>query len=118
MMLIDSHCHLDRLDLTAHEGSLDKALDAARARGVGKFLCIGVDAANAPVVKGLAKQYGDVWCSVGIHPLDLSRNDPAGLDWLLTELNHPRVVAIGERSEEHTSELQSRPHLVCRLLLE
>src|SRR5436305_11904381 len=25
---------------------------------------------------------------------------------------------IGLRSEEHTSELQSRPHLVCRLLLE
>src|SRR2546422_2284225 len=25
---------------------------------------------------------------------------------------------IGERSEEHTSELQSRLHLVCRLLLE
>src|SRR5690554_7224594 len=31
-----------------------------------------------------------------------------------------RVVHGGERfrSEEHTSELQSRPHLVCRLLLE
>src|SRR3989442_13316024 len=28
----------------------------------------------------------------------------------------PRVLS--ERSEEHTSELQSRPHLVCRLLLE
>src|SRR3989442_11600767 len=31
------------------------------------------------------------------------------------------VAAGGElrrRSEEHTSELQSRPHLVCRLLLE
>src|SRR5687768_18371256 len=26
--------------------------------------------------------------------------------------------AIGDRSEEHTSELQSRLHLVCRLLLE
>src|SRR5690625_5863419 len=25
---------------------------------------------------------------------------------------------IGDRSEEHTSELQSRGHLVCRLLLE
>src|SRR5690554_744508 len=25
---------------------------------------------------------------------------------------------ISTRSEEHTSELQSRPHLVCRLLLE
>src|SRR5690554_7505408 len=27
-------------------------------------------------------------------------------------------VLVGSRSEEHTSELQSRPHLVCRLLLE
>src|SRR5690554_7488384 len=25
---------------------------------------------------------------------------------------------VSARSEEHTSELQSRPHLVCRLLLE
>src|SRR3712207_7168302 len=30
----------------------------------------------------------------------------------------PQVVATGERSEEHTSELQSRQYLVCRLLLE
>src|SRR3989442_7141413 len=28
------------------------------------------------------------------------------------------VVRQAGRSEEHTSELQSRPHLVCRLLLE
>src|SRR2546422_1239765 len=27
-------------------------------------------------------------------------------------------ATLGERSEEHTSELQSRLHLVCRLLLE
>src|SRR3989442_9460023 len=26
--------------------------------------------------------------------------------------------SVSHRSEEHTSELQSRPHLVCRLLLE
>src|SRR2546422_7936186 len=30
----------------------------------------------------------------------------------------PVVCAVAERSEEHTSELQSRLHLVCRLLLE
>src|SRR6266498_5779545 len=29
-----------------------------------------------------------------------------------------RIQARLHRSEEHTSELQSRPHLVCRLLLE
>src|SRR5439155_22664463 len=28
------------------------------------------------------------------------------------------VVGVYDRSEEHTSELQSRGHLVCRLLLE
>src|SRR3712207_8495597 len=28
------------------------------------------------------------------------------------------IAGIGERSEEHTSELQSRQYLVCRLLLE
>src|SRR2546422_3782478 len=30
----------------------------------------------------------------------------------------PRHMVLAERSEEHTSELQSRLHLVCRLLLE
>src|SRR5690554_7534679 len=30
----------------------------------------------------------------------------------------PVLVPKHKRSEEHTSELQSRPHLVCRLLLE
>src|SRR2546429_7720233 len=39
-----------------------------------------------------------------------------------TETAHLQVVIGpslgGERSEEHTSELQSRLHLVCRLLLE
>src|SRR3989442_10886511 len=43
---------------------------------------------------------------------DLSRGNLEGGD--------PDTIEIpsGERSEEHTSELQSRPHLVCRLLLE
>src|SRR5256884_7375120 len=37
----------------------------------------------------------------------------------ITEQIHQRVVGLArERSEEHTSELQSRLHLVCRLLLE
>src|SRR5207253_4308341 len=31
---------------------------------------------------------------------------------------HPLTIVAHSRSEEHTSELQSRGHLVCRLLLE
>src|SRR5436305_2752533 len=34
------------------------------------------------------------------------------------EVHLEREVRVERRSEEHTSELQSRPHLVCRLLLE
>src|SRR2546422_3089693 len=33
-------------------------------------------------------------------------------------MNEMRTIGTGKRSEEHTSELQSRLHLVCRLLLE
>lgn len=110
-MLVDSHCHLDRLDLTLHGGSLDAALDAARARGVGHFLCIGVSADNAAAVKGLAERYADVDCSVGVHPLDVQPGAAPALDWLLNELNHPRVVAIGETGldyhyEPEAAELQ------------
>ncbi|BDX20410.1 TatD family hydrolase [Halopseudomonas aestusnigri] len=95
-MLIDSHCHLDRLDLTPYNGSLDALLDAARGRGVGKFLCIGVDADNAATVQQLADSHADVFCSVGIHPLDLKDGKATDLVWLLERLQHPRTVAIGE----------------------
>ncbi|MCY1428189.1 putative metal-dependent hydrolase YcfH [compost metagenome] len=112
-MLIDSHCHLDRLDLAAHDGSLDAALDAARARGVSQFLCIGVSADNAGTVKSLAERYDDVHCSVGVHPLDLQPGESLALDWLLAELEHPRVVAIGETGldyhyEPEAAELQQQ----------
>jgi len=96
-MLVDSHCHLDRLNLEAQGGSLDAALEAARARGVGHFLCIGVSQSNAGAVKALAQQYADVDCSVGVHPLDIEEGEGTlTLDWLLTEIRHPKVVAIGE----------------------
>ena len=106
-MLIDSHCHLDRLDLSAYAGSLDTALDAARARGVGHFLCIGVSADNAGAVKGLAERYADVDCSVGVHPLDLEPGAAPALEWLLDELNHPHVVAIGETGLDYHYEPES-----------
>lgn len=95
-MLIDSHCHLDRLDLTAFDGRLDAVLDSARARGVRHFLCIGISTENAATVRAFTERYADVDCSVGVHPLDLVRGGEPTLDWLLEELEHPGVVAVGE----------------------
>src|SRR6266498_5096288 len=37
--------------------------------------------------------------------------------WLCGVFGEPGAERTPFRSEEHTSELQSRPHLVCRLLL-
>src|SRR5690554_7129112 len=40
----------------------------------------------------------------------------APINWAI--INGEKETGVTTRSEEHTSELQSRPHLVCRLLLE
>src|SRR5687768_17752366 len=49
----------------------------------------------------------------------LAEDLPRELDWLEGELPAEGFLfGEGIRSEEHTSELQSRLHLVCRLLLE
>src|SRR3712207_7891411 len=49
----------------------------------------------------------------GMHPAVA-----AGLTCVRDELPPRRIMIITSRSEEHTSELQSRQYLVCRLLLE
>src|SRR5215813_8846409 len=54
--------------------------------------------------------------------LEAGRRHPSPeiLARIAEELTLPQaeLEALDTRSEEHTSELQSRPHLVCRLLLE
>src|SRR5690554_4161236 len=44
--------------------------------------------------------------------------DPFWIAWDTLLLWLALIHGANGRSEEHTSELQSRPHLVCRLLLE
>src|SRR3712207_7700324 len=52
----------------------------------------------------------------------LRRVPTIGAEQRLREANHARLFGdecnVAVRSEEHTSELQSRQYLVCRLLLE
>src|SRR3712207_8748515 len=50
------------------------------------------------------------------NPLDMVATDPA--KYLVTFFPRPPARDVVDRSEEHTSELQSSQYLVCRLLLE
>ncbi|MGM0593366.1 MAG: TatD family hydrolase [Pseudomonadota bacterium] len=94
-MLVDSHCHLDRLDLTPFDDDLSRALDAAREQGVERFLCVAIDRGNIPDVIAIAEQHDDVYASVGVHP---NEEDPREVtaEELVRLAEHPKVIAIGE----------------------
>lgn len=94
-MLIDSHCHLDRLDLTRHMHSLDRALDFARDQGVGHFLCVCIDMENYAAVIEIADRYEDVSASVGLHPTEVVACEPSVED-LIAKGQHPKIIAVGE----------------------
>lgn len=94
-MLVDSHCHLDRIDLTPYDGSLDAAIAAARERGVTRMLCISVDRSNADTVCAIARSHEGVYASVGVHPLDVA-DELETVDSVCALADRPEVVAIGE----------------------
>lgn len=93
--LVDSHCHLDRLDLSPYEQNVDALMTATREAGVSHLLCIGVDLETFPAVKNLAEAYANVHCTVGVHPLYKDSREPTAKE-LIDIAAHPRVVAIGE----------------------
>lgn len=93
--LVDSHCHLDRLNLDAYDGDFQAMLAATRADGISHMLCIGVDLETFPRVRELAQMHSDVHATVGVHPLYQDSREPDA-DELVRLADHPRVVAIGE----------------------
>ncbi|MDQ2077995.1 TatD family hydrolase [Marinimicrobium sp. ABcell2] len=94
-MLVDSHCHLDRLKLDPYNGDLSAALDAARARDIQQFLCIGVSLDNRHAVLDIAHRFPDVVASVGVHPCDVE-SGTASVEQLVNWSQDPKVVALGE----------------------
>lgn len=93
--LVDSHCHLDRLDLDAYQGDFQAMLSATRADGISRMLCIGVDLETFPRVRALAEAHPEVHATVGVHPLYKDSREPDAAE-LMRLADHPRVVAIGE----------------------
>ncbi len=93
--LVDSHCHLDRLDLEALGMDLPGVLEKAGELGVSRMLCVGINRTELPRVLALAERYAQVYASVGVHPNEREATE-VSVDELLALADHPRVVAIGE----------------------
>lgn len=94
-MLVDSHCHLDRLDLAPFGGSIDGVLAAAREQDIGHFLCVAINLEDYPAMLAIAESHEQVTASVGLHPNEQGGHDP-GVGELIERARHPKVVAIGE----------------------
>ncbi len=94
-LLVDSHCHLDRLDLTPYHGELAGALDDARSHGIGHMLCVCINWENLQPVVALAHQHANVFATVGVHPNDDEGHEPS-IDELVQAASDSRVIAIGE----------------------
>ncbi|WP_370978831.1 TatD family hydrolase [Agaribacterium sp. ZY112] len=94
-MLVDSHCHLDRLKLEAYGGDLTKALDAARERDISAMLCVCISEENKQAVLDIAAQHDDIFASVGVHPSDVNARIYS-VEELVEWSKAPKVVALGE----------------------
>ena len=95
LALVDSHCHLDRLDLAKLGGDLDAVLDTARQHAVTHMLCVCIDLDNFPAVQALADRYPQVYASIGVHPNERDTRDP-GVGELLALSQATKVIAVGE----------------------
>lgn len=93
-MLIDSHCHLDRLKAAPDQASLQHIIAQAKARGVEYFLCVNVRQQGFTQMQAKMADFEQIFLSAGVHPLDVKE----GLDTaqLYEYINDPKVVAIGE----------------------
>lgn len=94
MPLVDSHCHLDMLDLSPYNGDLDMVIQNARSKGVVHILNVCVSMNKYAEVLATAKRYPFVSASVGLHPNEL--DEELSEKELIGYAEDDKVVAIGE----------------------
>ena len=95
MQIVDSHCHIDRVDLEVFGGSVESMLSHAKELSVNKFLCVCIDLEHFDQVHNLALQHSNIYASVGVHPTEIISKEPS-VEKLLELSSSDRVIAIGE----------------------
>lgn len=94
-MFIDSHCHLDRIDLKPYNNDFATFVQDARAKQIEHMLCIAIDLESYPDMLALIAPYPEISLSVGVHPNVTESREPS-VDELLQLATHEKVIAIGE----------------------
>lgn len=95
LFLVDSHCHLDRLDLSPLGGGLSQVIKAAKEVGVGHFLNVCIHPKNFPHLLAMAIDEPAMSVSVGLHPTEIITKEPT-VEELVSYAQHFKVVALGE----------------------
>ncbi len=93
--LVDSHCHLDRLELSKYDGELQGAIDSATNNNVGHMLCVSIDLEAYPAMLEQVRDYPQISVSVGVHPNEREGEEPT-VDRLVELAQDDKVIAIGE----------------------
>lgn len=118
-MLVDSHCHLNLLNLDQYHGDVALVIKEAKRAGVETLLCVGVDLETAPEVLAIAERFDNVWASVGLHPSHKTLQEPTEQDYI-NLASHPKVVALGEMgldyyyNKENLEEMRERFRIQIR----
>lgn len=94
-MLTDSHCHLDKINLDPFNGNFSEMIEAATDFDVSQFLCVCIDTEHFQNVLTPAKNYSNIFCSVGVHPTHKDSYAPK-VEELIELAQHKEVIAIGE----------------------
>jgi TatD DNase family protein len=93
-LFIDSHCHLDRLDLAEFNHDINNVVYAASKAGVSEMLCVCVTLEDFPKMAESTKRFENVYLTCGAHPLN--QEDQIEEANLLKLSQNERVIAIGE----------------------
>ncbi|MFA5092870.1 MAG: TatD family hydrolase [Candidatus Omnitrophota bacterium] len=104
-MLIDSHCHLD---FTEYDLDRQQVIGRAEAAGVNYFINIGATLASSQASCVLAKQYAQIYASVGVHPHDADTFNLDAEKKLRALAKFDKVVAIGETGLDYYRNLSSQ----------
>ena len=94
-MLIDSHCHLDRVDLKPYGGDFSRFVGETRALGIGHMLCVSITLEKWAGMMALLEGHGGISASVGVHPNEQHCQEPSEDD-LIGRAAHANIVAVGE----------------------